>query len=190
MYEKNRKAQLAKCVVDDELWRRVAPFLKSSKDKDGITVWAADYSALSKAVEFCGCQAIRTNVPDMNAGKALKIYRQRQIIEQGFRQLKNEAGGSRFGATEAAYRGKLFVFTLAESIRMAMLATVPKNLASNPKLKLTGDSLRKVLLPLRSVQARKHCCTEAFVIGAVAKRYRDCLTLLGIEKLPKTVCRY
>ena len=190
VYEKNRRALLAKCVVDDELWRRVAPFLKSSKDKDGITVWAADYSALSKAVEFCGCQAIRTNVPDMTAGQALKIYRQRQIIEQGFRQLKNEVGGSRFEATEAAYRGKLFVFTLAESIRMAMLATVSKNLASNPKLKLPGDSLRKVLLQLRSVQARKHCSTEAFVIGAVAKRYRDCLTLLGIEKLPKTVCRY
>ena len=189
-FEQKRKLMLSRHVVEDDLWRRVSPFLRQSRDSEGVAVWTADYDALSRAAEFFGCQAIRTNVPGMSAATALRIYRQRQIIEQGFRQLKNEVGGSRLEATEAAYRGKLFVYTLAESIRMNMLATVARNLKGNPALKLPGDSLRKVLIQLRSVQARKHCSTDVFVVGAVAKRHRDVLTLLGIEKLPKTVNRF
>ena len=189
-YEKKSRAILNERVVDDELWARVSPFLRSKKENKGGHTWAIDYDALTKPVEFYGCQAIRTNVTDMDAGEAMRIYRQRHIIEQGFRQLKNEVGGARFEATEAAYRGKLFIYTLAESIRMTMLATASGNRRKNPSLKLPGDSLRKLLLQLRSVQARKHCSTETYVLGAVAKRHRDNLCLLGIEKLPKTVCRF
>lgn len=39
----------------------------------------------------------------------MKIYRQRNIIEQGFQQLKNEVGGDRLRATETTYRGKIFL---------------------------------------------------------------------------------
>lgn len=35
--------------------------------------------------------------------EAMKIYRQRNIIEQGFQQLKNEVGGDRLRATETTY---------------------------------------------------------------------------------------
>ena len=78
-----------------------------------LTVWSIKFDELKEAVEFKGCQAIRSNA-ESNPFVALKLlYRQRQIIEQGFKQLKNEVGGSRFEATEAAYRGKLFVYTLA-----------------------------------------------------------------------------
>lgn len=188
-FEKRRNALLSRYAIDEDSWARVKPYLKSEK-KNGTTHWTSDYEALTKAVEFFGCQAIRTNVADMTAGKALRVYRQRQIIEQGFRQLKNEVGGSRFESTEATYRGRLFVYTLAESLRMTMLATAQRNMSRNSLLKLPGDSLRKLLVQLRSVQARKHCSTESFVLGAVAKRFRDGLALLGIEKLPKSVCRF
>ena len=42
----------------------------------------------------------------------MKIYRQRNIIEQGFQQLKNEVGGDRLRATETTYRGKIFLYSL------------------------------------------------------------------------------
>ena len=144
-FEKKRRAILSEHVVDDELWARVSPFLRSEKENKGVAAWAIDYDALTKTVEFYGCQAIRTNVTDMDASEAMRIYRQRQIIEQGFRQLKNEVGGARFETTEAAYRGKLFIYTLAESIRMTMLATASVNRRKTPSLKLPGDSLRKLL---------------------------------------------
>ena len=69
-----------------------------------------------------GCWAIRTNAI-VDPFETNSIYRQRDIIEKGFNQLKNEVGGSRLEATESAYRGKLFIYTLAQSLRMNMLVT-------------------------------------------------------------------
>ena len=129
------------------------------------------------------CRAIRSNV-ESAPSKALQIYRQREIIERGFDQLKNEVGSSRLDATEATYSGKLFIYTIAQALRMSMLSTARKMSELNPSLKMPEESLRKLLGQLRSVQARKHRTTDAFIVGAVAKRHRDLLDLLGIEKLP------
>lgn len=175
--------------VDDELRRRTGRLLKTVTDNDDVKVWVIDYNALSKAVEFAGCQAIRTNVDGMSASEAMTIYRRRQIIEQGFDQLKNEVGGSRFEATETAYRGKLFLYTLAQSIRMRMIYTAHKKTEKDPTMSVPGDSVSKVLCQLRGLQARLNGKTSAFVPGTVAKRHRDALSLIGIEKLPKTFFR-
>ena len=110
-----------------------------------MKVWGIDCAAFSKATEFAGCQAIRSHVPEISAGEALSIYCSRQIIEQGFEQLKNEVGGSCFETTESSYRGKLFVYTLAQSIRMSMLYTAHKKMAQNSNLFMPGNSLRKLL---------------------------------------------
>lgn len=129
------------------------------------------------------CRAIRSNV-ESAPSKALQMYRQREIIERGFDQLKNEVGSSRLDATEATYSGKLFIYTIAQALRMSMLSTARKMSELNPSLKMPEESLRKLLGLLRSVQARKHRTADAFIVGAVAKRHRDLLDLLGIEKLP------
>jgi hypothetical protein len=42
-----------------------------------------NFDELKKAVEFMGCQAIRSNV-ESALFKALQIYRQREIIGRGF----------------------------------------------------------------------------------------------------------
>ena len=136
-----------------------------------------------------GCRAIRTNAVS-NPFEALCIYRQRDIIEQGFNQLKNEVGGSRLVATETTYRGKLFIFSLAQSIRMSMLRTAAETVQKNPKLKMPEESLRKLIVQLQGLQARKHRTTDAFIVGIIPKRYRDLLTLIGITKLPRTLYRY
>lgn len=111
-----------------------------------------------------GCWAIRTNAI-VDPFETNSIYRQRDIIEKGFNQLKNEVGGSRLEATESAYRGKLFIYTLAQS-------------------------LSKLIGQLGSIQARKHRSTDTFVTGAVAKKRRDLPALLRIEKLPKYFDRF
>ena len=72
---------------------------------------------------------------------------------------------------------------------MRMLYTAHKKPESDRTLSLPGNSIRKVLLQLRSAMATKHCSTNTFVLGTVAKRHRDALSLIGIEKLPKTLCR-
>ena len=176
--------------LDETLWKRVKPFLYENKHpKDGDSVWSIRDEKLREAVRFMGCRAIRTNAVS-NPFEALCIYRQRDIIEQGFNQLKNEVGGSRLVATETTYRGKLFIFSLAQSIRMSMLRTAAETVQKNPKLKMPEESLCKLIVQLQGLQARKHRTTDAFIVGIIPKRYRDLLTLIGITKLPRTLYRY
>ena len=47
VYEKNRRALLAKCVVDDELWRRVAPFLPSFIVKSSKRLYSKSFLSFS-----------------------------------------------------------------------------------------------------------------------------------------------
>lgn len=89
-----------------------------------------------------GCWAIRTNAID-DPFETNSIYRQRDIIEKGFNQLKNEVGGSRLEATESAYRGKLFIYTLAQSLRMNMLVTAREAQRANKDLKVPGGVLEQ-----------------------------------------------
>ena len=132
-------------------------------------------------MKFAGCRAIRSNTT-FDAVKTLKIHQERDIIEKGFQQLKNEVGGSRFEAADACYRGKLFVYSLAQALRMNMLMTARSVSAANKNLKMSRDSLRKLLLQLQSIQARKHRTTNAFVLGTIPKRFRDLLALLGFDQ--------
>lgn len=189
--EQSAKNPRRPLIIDDELWRRTRRFLCENKHaKDNEPVWSVKYDALKKAVALAGCHDIRSNAVS-NAVEAWAIYRQRDIIEQGFNQLKNEVGGSRFEATESSYRGKLFVYSLAQAIRMHMLYTARHIHAQNSSLKMPEESLRKLFTQLHSVQARRHRTTRAFVIGSIAKRHRDLLALLGFEnkQLPKTLYR-
>ena len=170
--------------IDEALWKRVRKYVRENKNaKETEPVWTVNYDALKAAVEFMGCHAIRTNA-EADPFKALQIYRQRQIIERVFDQLKNEVGGSQLEATQATYKGKLFIYSIAQALRMSMLCTARKVHAQKPELKMPEESLRKLIGQLQSVQARKHRTTDAFIIGAIAKRHRDLMALLGIEKLP------
>ena len=137
--------------IDPVLWRSVRGYLRQNKKaKPTELVWSVNFDELKKAVEFMGCRAIRSNV-ESDPFKALQIYRQREIIERGFDQLKNEVGGSRLEATEATYSGKLFIYTIAQALRMSMLSTARKMSELNPSLKMPEESLRKLLGQLRSV---------------------------------------
>ena len=71
--------------------------------------YALNLNALSEAVELSGCFAIRSNC-GLDAFEVLRIYRERNIIEQNFNQLKNWVDGDRLYATESTYKGKILVF--------------------------------------------------------------------------------
>lgn len=72
---------------------------------------------------------------------------------------------------------------------MSMLSKAREVNAVHPELKMPEESMRKLITQLQFMQAYKHRTTNAFVLGTDAKRHRDMLALLGITKLPKTVCR-
>ena len=150
--------------------------------------YALNINALSEAVELSGCFAIRSNC-GLDAFEVLRIYRERNIIEQNFNQL-------------STYKGKILVFVIAESLRMVMLNRIQKAVKSKaPKqskdvkdnqladfLKLPYESLPKLLAGLKGLVALKHCSTNAFTLKAMAKwQKRSAIRsrFLGFRYLPK-----
>ena len=116
--------------------------------------------------------------------------RQRNVIEMGFDQLKNEVGGKRMHGTEMTYRGRLFLFQLAQALRMIMRRTAVKVSANDSNLEIPANSMRKLLIQLGGLKARKHRSTQAFVVEALPKKKRDLLALLDLPQPPKTPYRF
>ena len=112
----------------------------------------------------------------------MKIYRQRNIIEQGFQQLRNEVGGDRLRTTETTYRVKIFLYSVAQAVRMSKLQTAKAISVQNKELSLPDDSLTRALAQLNRLQARLHRSTSVFVADPVPKKFRDLMQLLGIKK--------
>ena len=179
-------------TIDPVVWKRVSRYVLQSKSK-----WMINLEKFSQDCSFVGCFAIRSNC-DLEATEVLRLYRQRSIIEQGFQQLKNEVDGARLYTTESTYRGKLFVFILAQAIRMSMLSRIKNNVKENSRdgaqlqdfLKLPCESLPKLLALIRQEMAMKHCSTPAFTVKPIPKKKRDILALLGVPLPPRVLYRF
>lgn len=178
--------------IDPSVWKRTARYLIENKGQ-----WQINLDKFAQDCRFVGCFAIRSNC-DLEATEVLRLYRQRNIIEQGFQQLKHEVDGARLYATETTYRGKLFVFILAQAIRMTMLARIKNNVKVRSDensqlqdfLKLPFESLPKLLALIRQEVALKHCSTPAFTVKPIPKKKRDILALLGVPLPPRVLYRF
>lgn len=184
--------------VNPDFYRANKKYVLKHRDQ-----YALNISALSEAVELSGCFAIRSNC-GLNAFEVLRIYRERNIIEQHFNQLKNWGDGDRLYATQSTYKGKILVFVIAEGLRMVMLNRIQKNVKNQaPRqkqelkdsqladfLKLPYESLPKLLAGLKGLVAMKHCSTNAFTLKTLAKKKRDTLALLGVPLPPKVLYRF
>lgn len=184
--------------VNPDFYRANKKYVLKHRDQ-----YALNISALSEAVELSGCFAIRSNC-GLNAFEVLRIYRERNIIEQHFNQLKNWVDGDRLYATQSTYKGKILVFVIAEGLRMVMLNRIQKNVKNQaPRqkqelkdsqladfLKLPYESLPKLLAGLKGLVAMKHCSTNAFTLKTLAKKKRDTLALLGVPLPPKVLYRF
>lgn len=188
-------------TVNPDFFKANKRFVLKHRDQ-----YALNINALSEAVELSGCFAIRSNC-GLDAFEVLRIYRERNIIEQNFNQLKNWVDGDRLYATQSTYKGKILVFIIAESLRMVMLNRIQKTVKSKaPKqkkdlkelkdtqladfMKLPYESLPKLLAGLKGLVALKHCSTNAFTIKTMSKKKRDTLALLGVPLPPKVLYRF
>src|SRR5699024_596220 len=104
---------------------------------------------LEEFLTRAGCFAIRTNCIK-DPFECLAVYKQRQIVETAFRQMKVLNGNNRLRCTERTYVGKLLLFVIAQSLRMRMLYTVKEN-EQKLDLDLPGDSLDKAMAMLKGI---------------------------------------
>ena len=149
-------------------------------------VWVKNIKGLEEFLTRAGCFAIRTNCIE-DPFECLAVYKQRQIVETAFRQMKVLNGNNRLRCTERTYIGKLLLFVIAQSLRMRMLYTVKEN-EQRLDLDLPGDSLDKAMAMLKGIMAIRPPSKAVWAGRPISKKARDTLELLGINnKFPRNL---
>lgn len=149
-------------------------------------VWVKNIQGLEEFLTRAGCFAIRTNCIE-DPFECLAVYKQRQIVETAFRQMKVLNGNNRLRCTERTYVGKLLLFVIAQSLRMRMLYTVKEN-EQRLDLDLPGDSLDKAMAMLKGIMAIRPPSKAVWAGRPISKKARDILELLGINnKFPRNL---
>ena len=173
--------------VPPELWQSYKRFVKQIKNANGEATWVRDNEAIKNAVKYAGTFVIRTNTID-DPFEALRVYRLRGTVEQDFNQFKNWVDGDRLRCTQSSYIGKLFVCTLATSLRLMMMNRAKNNSQDNTGLKIPNNSMDVLFGKIRMIKAEKRKDANAWVTKLASKKQRDMLTLLGL-KIPPRVLR-
>ena len=149
-------------------------------------VWVKNIKGLEEFLTRAGCFAIRTNCIE-DPFECLAVYKQRQIVETAFRQMKVLNENNRLRCTERTYVGKLLLFVIAQSLRMRMLYTVKEN-EQRLDLDLPGDSLDKAMAMLKGIMAIRPPSKAVWAGRPISKKARDILELLGINnKFPRNL---
>ena len=149
-------------------------------------VWVKNIKGLEEFLTRAGYFAIRTNCIE-DPFECLAVYKQRQIVETAFRQMKVLNGNNRLRCTERTYVGKLLLFVIAQSLRMRMLYTVKEN-EQRLDLDLPGDSLDKAMAMLKGIMAIRPPSKAVWAGRPISKKARDILELLGINnKFPRNL---
>ena len=136
-------------------------------------VWVKNIKGLEEFLTRAGCFAIRTNCIE-DPFECLAVYKQRQIVETAFRQMKVLNGNNRLRCTERTYVGKLLLFVIAQSLRMRMLYTVKEN-EQRLDLDLPGDSLDKAMAMLKGIMAIRPPSKAVWAGRPISKKARDIL---------------
>lgn len=161
-------------------WSRVRNYIVENNKN----VWVK--KGLEEFLTRAGCFAIRTNCIE-DPFECLAVYKQRQIVETAFRQMKVLNGNNRLRCTERTYVGKLLLFVIAQSLRMRMLYTVKEN-EQRLDLDLPGDSLDKAMAMLKGIMAIRPPSKAVWAGRPISKKARDILELLGINnKFPRNL---
>lgn len=163
-------------------WSRVRNYIVENNKN----VWVKNIKGLEEFLTRAGCFAIRTNCIE-DPFECLAVYKQRQIVETAFRQMKVLNGNNRLRCTERTYVGKLLLFVIAQSLRMRMLYTVKEN-EQRLDLDLPGDSLDKAMAMLKEIMAIRPPSKAVWAGRPISKKARDILELLGINnKFPRNL---
>ena len=170
--------------VPPDLWRSHGRYVREIEIK-GQKQWLRNDDAIREDIRYAGCFVIRSN-SESNPFKALNVYNKRNTIEIDFNQYKNWVDGNRLHCTGTSYLGKLFVCTLAASLRLMMLNRA-QTISQDRGIKIPYNSLDGLLSLLRNLLAERRKNADAWVVRTATKKQRDMLALLGLKLPPKAL---
>ena len=167
------------------LWNAYKGFVVQITKQDQSKVWIRNDQAIRNVLKYAGTFVLRSNV-ESDPIAALKTYRMRGTVENDFEQFKNWLDGDRLRCTEKTYLGKLFVCTLATSLRLMMMHQAHVN-EKALNLKVPNNSMDVLFGKLRLIKAEKRKDANAWVVRQLTKKQRELFALLSLELPPKVL---
>ncbi len=138
-------------------------FVVQVTKQDKTKAWIRNDQAIRNTLKCSGMFVLRSSVESAPIA-ALKTYRMRETVENDFEQFKNWVDGDRLRCTEKNYLGKLFVCTLATSLRLMMMHQAHLN------MKIPNNSMDVLFGKLRLIKAEKRKDANAWVVRQLAKK--------------------
>ena len=172
--------------VPQDQWDSFGRFIVERTDKNGRTHFSIDTKRMDEASEKATQFVLRSNCIS-NPFEALEIYRHRTMVEQDFNALKNWLDGDRLRVGTKSMYGKVFVQTLATSLRMLMLFTAKQMLARNPSWRIPNDSLDCMFKTMDLVKADRRKNANAWVRNTISAKRRRCFELLELPEPPRVL---
>lgn len=167
------------------LWNAYKGLVVQVTKRDKTKAWIRNDQAIRNTLKYSGTFVLRSNV-ESDPIAALKTYRMRGTVENDFEQFKNWLDGDRLRCTEKSYLGKLFVCTLATSLRLMMMHQAHVN-EKALNMKIPNNSMDVLFGKLRLIKAEKRKDANAWVVRQLAKKQRELFALLGLELPPKVL---
>lgn len=152
-------------------------FFLINRAKDGSLAFKKNYEAIDEALQKCGFFLIAETDFEKSSEEILKIYRNRDMIEKSFDELKNEIDMKRLRShsIETA-NGKIFVSFIALIVKSFMLKQLGDHMKEN------NLSFKKILTELSKIKCfdfGKY--SKPQLINPVSKKQRDIFALLDVD---------
>lgn len=128
-----------------------------------------------------------------DAGDALTIYRQRDIIEKNFNNLKERCSGRRMRCQESALEGKVFVLFLSlillMNLKMRFHRAKEAEMTLDVSSKYLPDDIPDFLRMMETINvtSRKSEENRSFYLDLIPKKLRDTLAALKIPEPPRFI---
>ena len=143
-------------------------FVVQVTKQDKTKAWIRNDQAIRNTLKCSGMFVLRSSVESAPIA-ALKTYRMRETVENDFEQFKNWVDGDRLRCTEKNYLGKLFVCTLATSLRLMIMHQAHVN-EKTLNMKIPNNSMDVLFGKLRLIEAEKRKDANAWVVRQLAKK--------------------
>ena len=143
-------------------------FVVQVTKQDKTKAWIRNDQAIRNTLKYSGMFVLRSNVESAPIA-ALKTYRMRGTVENDFEQFKNWLEGDRLRYTEKTSLGKLFVCTLATSLRLMMMHQAHVN-EKTLNMTVPNNSMDELFSKLRLIKAEKRKDANAWVVRQLAKK--------------------
>lgn len=148
-----------------------------NRGKDGKLGYRRNDKAIDEEISQCGYFAIAETDFGKNSNEILEIYRNRDVIEKSFDELKNETDLKRVRTqSNETVQGKVFVSFISLIVRSYMLNNLTKYMRES------GYTLKKIMLELSKIECLDiHSENKVCIVNPPTKAQREIYDLLQIE---------